>query len=120
MRPARRTTVVGQPVGWLRREATLARAEIRVGRFQRSMALIAAFSAIVSGYEAYAQHLRGAFNHWLMWTPVWLTPPAVLAALAAVLSRGAARTLLPLVALLSLADGVLGFAYHLRGIGRLP
>ena len=29
------------------------------GRFQRSTALIAAFSAIVSGFEAYVQHQRG-------------------------------------------------------------
>jgi hypothetical protein len=81
------------------REIALAEREIREGRFQRSMALIAAFSAIVSGFEAYVQHQRGAFNHWLMWTPVWLTPPT---------------------ALVSLADGVIGFWYHLRGIGKLP
>ena len=57
----------------------LARREIREGRFERTMALITAFAAIVSGWEAYAQHLRGAFSHWLMWTPVALTPPTVVA-----------------------------------------
>src|SRR5690606_35691122 len=65
----------------LRHDLSLARREIREGRFQRSMALIAAFSAVVSGWEAYAQHLRRAFSHWLMWTPVWLAPPTVLAAI---------------------------------------
>ena len=48
------------------------RREIREGRFQRTMALMVAFSAIVSGFEAYVQHRRGNFADRLMWTPVWL------------------------------------------------
>ena len=102
------------------REIALAEREIREGRFQRSMALIAAFSAIVSGFEAYVQHQRGAFNHWLMWTPVWLTPPTALVSAIALVSERVARRVLPVIALVSLADGVIGFWYHLRGIGKLP
>ena len=102
------------------RELALARAEIRQGRFERSMALMTAFAAIVSGWEAYAQHLRGAFSHWLMWTPVGLTPPTILAAVGALVSERMARRVLPLLALISLADGVVGFVFHLRGIGRMP
>jgi hypothetical protein len=98
----------------------LARREIRQGRFERSMALITAFAAIVSGWEAYAQHLRGAFSHWLMWTPVGLTPPTIVAALAAVVRPELGRRVLPPLALASLADGVIGFVFHLRGIGRMP
>ncbi len=101
-------------------EARLARREIREGRFQRSMALIAAFAAIVSGFEAYAQHIRGAFSHWLMWTPVALTPPMAISAAAAIVSKRAARTLLPFVSLVSLVDGVVGFVFHLRGVQRMP
>ena len=101
------------------REAALARREIREGRFQRSMAIIAAFSAIVSGYEAFAQHQRGAFSNWLMWTPVWLTGPMVAAALAALASEPLARTLLPAMSLVMLADGIVGFVLHIRGILRL-
>jgi hypothetical protein len=97
-----------------------ARAEIRAGRFQRTMALVTAFSAVVSGVEAYTQHLRGAFDHWLMWTPIWLTPPTVLAAVAALVSPRAARIALPAVSLVSLADGLIGFGYHLRGVARMP
>src|SRR5579885_535026 len=104
----------------LRDDAELARREIREGRFQRSMALVTAFSAAVSGFEAYSQHQRGAFNDRLMWTPVWLAPPTVVAAGAALKSERVARRVLPAVALVSLADGVLGFIYHLRGIKRLP
>ncbi len=101
-------------------EARLARREIREGRFQRTMAVLAAFSAVVSGFEAYSQHLRGAFRHWLMWTPVALTPPVVVAAGAAIFSERAARGLLPVVSLASLADGVVGFVFHVRGIQKLP
>jgi hypothetical protein len=104
----------------LKAELELGRQEIRHGRFQRSMALIAAFSAVVSGFESYMQHQRGAFRHWLMWTPVWLTLPTMLASGAALLSERAARWLLPVVSLVSLADGVIGFGYHLRGIAKLP
>jgi hypothetical protein len=104
----------------LSRELGLTRREIREGRFQRSMALVTAFSAIVSGFEAYVQHRRGAFSHWLMWTPVWLTPPTALTAAAALASERAARGVLPALSLVSLADGVLGFVYHVRGIRRMP
>src|SRR5438128_7782459 len=106
--------------GRLRAELRLARREIREGRFQRAMSIIAGFSAVVSGFEAYVQHQRGAFSHWLMWTPVWLTPPTVIAAGAALFSKRAAHTLLPLVSLVSLVDGVVGFIFHVRGIRRMP
>ncbi len=101
-------------------EAGLARREIREGRFQRTMAVMAGFAAVVSGFEAYVQHSRGAFSHRLMWTPVWLTPPTVLAALGALVSERVARTFLPAVSLVSLLDGVIGFVYHVQGIRRLP
>ena len=102
------------------REVGAARVEIRDGRFQRVMALITAFSAIVSGFEAYIQHDRGAFSNKLMWTPVWLTPPVALTAAGAIVSERLARLLLPLLSLVSLIDGVVGFIFHLRGIKRMP
>jgi hypothetical protein len=94
--------------------------DIRQGRFQRSMALVAALSAVVSGFEAYVQHQRGDFEDPWMWTPVWLTPPTAAAGLAAVVSKKAARIALPATSIASLVDGVIGFIYHLRGIRRLP
>jgi hypothetical protein len=108
------------PVETMLHEAALARREIRRGRFQRTMALVTAFAAVVSGFEAYTQHLRGAYSHWLMWTPVWLMPPTVAAAVAALFSERVARLVLPATALASLVDGIVGFVFHLRGIRRLP
>jgi len=108
---------------WLERarlDIARARSEIRQGRFQRSMAVVTGVSAIVSGFETYVQHRRGAFSHWLMWTPVWLTPPVALAAAAAVVSERAARRALPVISIVSLADGIIGFGYHIRGIRNLP
>lgn len=107
-------------VQWLGQETHLARVELREGRFQRVMALLAAGSAIVSGWETYMQHQRGAFRNRWMWTPIWLTPPMVGAGVAAVFSKKAARRLLPLVSVVSLIDGLIGFGYHIRGIRRLP
>ncbi len=107
-------------IGRARDEVSLARREIREGRFQRSMAVITSFAAIVSGFEAYTQHRRGAFANKLMWTPAWLTPPVVVSAAAALFSENAAHRLLPISAIASLIDGLVGFAYHLRGIGRRP
>lgn len=101
-------------------EAALARREIRQGRFQRSMAAVTGFSAVVSGFEAYTQHRRGAFSHRLMWTPVLLTPPTAVAAGAALVSERVARRVLPALSAVLLADGVIGFAYHIRGIRRMP
>lgn len=98
----------------------LAEREIRQGRLQRTMALLSAFAAIVSGFEAAIQHNRGAFRDWLMWTPVALTPPTVLVAGAALVSRRAARALLPWTSLAMLVDGVVGFGLHVRGVNRLP
>jgi hypothetical protein len=94
--------------------------DVRHGRIQRSMAVVTAFAAIISGGEAYSQHLRGAFDDRLMWTPVWLTPPMVAASVAAFFSRVAARTLLPVVSAAIVFDGVLGFFLHIRGIRRMP
>ncbi len=104
----------------LLRELSTARAEIRQGRFQRGMEVMAIFAAVVTGFESYTQHLRGAFSQWLMWTPALLTLPMVLVAGAGLFREWIARRVLPIVSLLWLVDGVVGFAFHLRGIGRLP
>jgi hypothetical protein len=84
------------------------------------MAAVTGLSAVASGFEAYVQHRRGAFSHWLMWTPVVLTPATAAVAGAALLSERMARRVLPVLSVVTLADGVIGFAYHLRGIKRMP
>src|SRR5207244_7881972 len=46
-------------------------ARIARGEFQRALAVVAAGFAVLAGGEAYLEHLRGSFNQWVMWTPVW-------------------------------------------------
>ena len=96
------------------------RRELRESRFQRTMALMTAFAAIASGFEAYIQHRRGDFADWRMWTPVWLMALTAAGALAAVASRRAAHTVLPALSVVSVIDGVIGFQAHLAGIQRMP
>ncbi len=102
------------------RDVDLVQWEIRHGRLQRSMAVVAAASAIVSGFEAYVQHVRGTFHDRLMWTPIWATPPMIVAAVVSIFSGRGARALLPVVSAVAFFDGLIGFAFHLRGISRLP
>ncbi len=90
------------------------------GQFQKVMALTAASFAILAGGEAYFEHLRGSFNDRWMWTPVWLTPPMVGAALAAVADPEAASTLLPAASAITFLDGMIGFGLHLRAAFRMP
>lgn len=101
------------------RLASLGR-QISMGRFQRGMALLAGYFGIVSGIEAYFEHRRGSFNQRWMWTPVLLAAPMGAVATGAVFSRRVARTLLPVVSGITLLDGLIGFALHLRGIRRMP
>ncbi len=104
-------------------ELRLARLEIRQGRFQRSMAAVTATGALIGGFEAYLQHLHGAFKHWQMWTPIFLTPPVLLTSGGAIVSNRLHRSFLPALQIVSmawLAAGAVGFVYHVRGVRRLP
>ena len=104
----------------LREELNLARAEIRQGRFRRTMAVMTTFAALVSGFEAFVQHRRGDFYSKLMWTPIVLTPPVTIAAVASMFSQRAVLAYLPVSAAAALISGMIGFFAHLNGISKLP
>lgn len=104
----------------LRRDGVVLAQHVREGRFQRSLSGIAAFSALLSGIEVTSQHYRGSYGNRMMYTPVLVTPPLVLAGVAVIWSRRAARVALPVAASLTVADGLTGFGYHVRGIARKP
>lgn len=93
---------------------------IREGRFQRSLALITAFSSLLSGLEATYEHYIGSYSQQIMYTPVFLSLILCIAGVQAVFSRWAARVFLPIVSLLTVIDGVVGFFMHVRGIARKP
>ena len=93
---------------------------IREGRFQRSLALIAGLSSAIAGLEVTYEHYRGSYGQRIMYTPVICSGALLLAGVSAAFSRKAARTLLPAVSAITLADCVIGFVFHIRGIQRKP
>lgn len=93
---------------------------IKDGRFQRSLALVTAASSLVSGLEVGYEHYRGSYSNPVMYTPVILSGLLTGAAIAGFFSRKAARTILRWTAAATLADGVTGFIFHVRGIRRKP
>ena len=94
--------------------------DVREGRFQRSLALLAAGSSLVTGLEVSYEHYRGSYSRRVMYTPVILSLALAGGGVAGFLSRRGARMVLRPLAALTLADGVLGFYFHVRGIARKP
>jgi hypothetical protein len=122
-RASTRATRHGGRRTWLGRLAGLgstAERDIREGRFQRALALIAGASSILSGLEVITEHYRGSYSQRVMYTPIILSPALFVAGVWGAFSRRAARTVLPLVSLVAIADGVVGFVFHVRGIQRKP
>lgn len=93
---------------------------IREGRFQRSLSLLTAVTSIVSGLEVAYEHYRGSYSRRVMYTPVILSVLLAMAGFAGFFSRRAARTMLRLIAFVTLVDAGVGFYFHVRGIYRKP
>lgn len=93
---------------------------IREGRFQRSMSLMAGLSSVIAGLEVSYEHYRGSYSNPVMYTPVILSGALAVAGVAGAVSRRAARTVLPVISALTLADCLIGFGFHVRGIQRKP
>lgn len=113
LRPARALRLLPRDLLTLERD-------VREGRFQRSLALIAALSSLMSGFQVATEHYRAGYGLQVMFTPVLLSPLLAVAGVLAAVNRRAARTLLPLMALLTMVDGLVGVYYHARNIARRP
>ncbi len=94
--------------------------QVRHGRFERSLSGLTAIGALVTGAEIWMEHDRASFGNKMMWVPVALTPALSAAGLAGVFSKRAAKTVLPAVSLLVLANSLQGQYLHLRGIAQRP
>jgi len=90
------------------------------GTFQRTLSLMVATSSAVSAMEVGYEHYRGSYSNPVMYTPVLLSGALTVASLAAVFSRRAAHTWMRYLSFLTLADGVVGFGFHIRGVARKP
>lgn len=93
---------------------------VREGRFQRTLALAAGASSLMSGLEVAYEHYRGSYGQRIMYTPVILSPVLAAAGVWGFKSQWAARTVLPIVSGAVLADCLIGFGFHIRGIARKP
>lgn len=96
------------------------RRDLRYGRFQKHLSAVTVLWAFFSGFEALYSHYKSNFRYKAQWTPVLLTPLLMAAGVGAIKSRRIANTLLPATSALALADGAIGFYYHVRGIVRRP
>ncbi len=90
------------------------------GRFERSLSGMTAFAAAVTTAEIYLEHYRASFGNKMMWSPIIVTPPVMIAGIGGVFSRKWAKTYLPITAAVYTANGLLGEYYHARGVARRP
>jgi hypothetical protein len=92
----------------------------RRGRSQKLLSAATAAAALPLGLEIYTNHYSGSFGNRWMWTPVYLSPALAAAGVAGVASERAAKTVLPALSAVYVADGLLGTYFHLRGAARKP
>ena len=97
-----------------------ARRDLRTGRFERTLSALTAAGAAVTAGEIYLSHDKASFGNRMMWWPVAVVPAAVPAGVAAVFSRRAAKTVLPLASAAIVANGIQGTYLHWRGIAQRP
>ena len=120
MRPVLKPFVVGQVSGALEQGFRQVDVRVREGRFQRWLALAAGLSSALSGLEVGYMHYRGSYSRRVMYTPLILSTALFGAGVWAFHSRRAAKSVLPGVSIITLADCVIGTYFHLRGIQRKP
>ena len=68
------------------------------------------------GYE----HYKGSYSNPVMYTPVILGGALTSGSAAAIFSRQAATTWMRRLSYITLADGAIGFCFHIRGVARKP
>ena len=94
--------------------------DIRTGRFERSLAALAAVGALITAAEIFTEHDGASFGNKMMWWPIVIVPTITPAGVAAVFSRRAAKTVLPVASALVIANGLQGTFFHWRGILQKP
>lgn len=95
-------------------------ARLRDGRFQRSLSLLAGASSVLAGTEVGYEHYRAGYGQRVMYTPVVLSGAMTIAGAWSAFSPTAARTVLRWTSAVALADGLIGFGFHVRGVHRKP
>jgi hypothetical protein len=94
--------------------------DIRTGRFERSLAALSAVAAVITTGEIFFSHDGASFGNKMMWVPIAVVPTVVPAGIAAVFSRKAAKTVLPVTSALVVVNGLQGTYLHVRGVLQKP
>jgi hypothetical protein len=94
--------------------------DIQTGHFERSLSALAGAGALVTAAEIFFEHDSASFGNKMMWLPVVLGPVGGAAGLAGLFSRRMAKTALPAVSALIVANGLQGTYLHARGIAQKP
>ncbi|MBA2774135.1 MAG: hypothetical protein H0U36_08840 [Nocardioidaceae bacterium] len=95
-------------------------ANVEHGRFERSLSGLTAAAALVTGAEVYLEHYKASFGNKIMWSPILVTPPLVIAGIGGVFSKRWAKTALPVASAVFALNGLVGEYYHARGVARKP
>ena len=93
---------------------------IRRGCFQGRLCLVVTATSIASGIEVGYEHYRGSYSNPIMYTPVILSGVVAATGFSGIFSRWGARVALRIASIITLADGIIGFLFHIRGIARKP
>jgi hypothetical protein len=94
--------------------------DVRTGRLERTLAALTAVGAAFTAGEIFMEHDGASFGNKMMWWPMVVVPSAIPAGVAAVFSRRAAHTVLPLASAAIVANGLQGTYLHLRGVAQRP
>jgi len=94
--------------------------DVRTGRFEQTLAALTAAGAAITAAEIYTEHDGASFGNKMMWWPVAIMPTAIPAGIAAVFSKRAAKTVLPITSLAIVLNGLQGTYLHWRGIAQKP
>jgi len=100
--------------------AKTALADVRTGRFERTLSVLTAAGAAVTAGEIYLSHDGASFGNKMMWWPVAVLPAAIPAGIAAAFSRRAAHTVLPITSAAIVINGLQGTYLHWRGMAQRP
>jgi hypothetical protein len=95
-------------------------AEVAHGRFERSLSGLTAIAAAVTTSEIYIEHYKASFGNKMMWSPIIVTPPLIVAGVGGVFSKKWAKTALPVTAGIYALNGLVGEYFHIRGVARKP
>jgi hypothetical protein len=94
--------------------------DVRTGRFERTLSALTAVGAAITAGEIFMSHDGASFGNKMMWWPMVVVPSAIPAGIAAVVSRRAAHTVLPVASAAIVANGLQGTYLHWRGVAQRP